>query len=75
MKPTPTGIKDFSNGKKEPSTISYGVRYHFTCKVQKIKQALRRLGDILSFWKWAALEAQAEKGSLKERQEQLREGL
>jgi hypothetical protein len=76
MKPSPTGIKDFSNGKIKPYTLSYGERYYLLCgKVQRLKRAIRRLSDTFSFWKWAVLEAQAEKDSLKELQEQLREGL
>ena len=41
---------------------------------QRLKQQFRKICDALSFWKWSALEAQAERDSLKERlQEQAQE--
>jgi hypothetical protein len=33
---------------------------------QNLKQRFRKVCDALSFWKWSALEAQAERDSLKE---------
>ena len=33
---------------------------------QKLKQQFRKICDVLSFWKWSALEAQAERDCLKE---------
>jgi hypothetical protein len=33
---------------------------------QRLKQRFRKICDALSFWKWSALEAQAERDCLKE---------
>ena len=62
--------------RKSPYTLTYGERYYILCgEVQRLKRALLKLGDVFSFWKWAALEVQAEKDSLKELLEQQRAGL
>jgi hypothetical protein len=35
-------------------------------EIQKLTQLFRKVCDALSFWKWTALEVQAERASLKE---------
>ena len=67
-----TGEQSLKRGKRGPS-----FEDKYVCLQQEnqtLKQRFRKVCDALSFWKWAALEAQAERDSLKEeRREQAQE--
>lgn len=66
MKPTPSGIKGFSNEKKEPHTLTYGERYYILRgEVLRFKRALLKLSNVFSFRKWAALEVRQKRMVLK----------
>jgi Mitochondrial ATP synthase epsilon chain len=71
--------KDSSVGSGAQARNRKGLSFEdkYICLQQenhKLKQQFRKICDALSFWKWSALEAQAERDSLKEQlQEQAQE--
>ena len=64
--------KDFSKQGHEPQSLTFEEKYYLRCgEVTKLKLALRKLGEALSFWRERALQCEADRDYYRE---QLQEG-